>query len=44
MKDETKGVPIAEFGELKAKIYSFIKEDLKGDKKAKGSNNDFVKK
>ena len=32
MKDEAKVVQIVEFGELKAKIYSFIKEDIKKHK------------
>lgn len=33
MNDENKNIPIVEFDRLKTKIYSFIKEDDKGDKK-----------
>ena len=32
MKDETKSIPIVGFGGLKAKMYSFTKEDHKGEK------------
>ena len=40
MKDKTKGVPIPESYELNVRMYSFINEDHKGDKSAKGINRD----
>ena len=33
-KDKTKVISIAEFGGLKSQLYSIIKKDDKGDKKA----------
>lgn len=38
MKDATNGAAIIEFYGLKTKMYLFIKEDHKGDKKAEGVN------
>ena len=34
-KDETQGIPVVEFAGLRSKMYSFIKEEGKGDKKTK---------
>ena len=31
MKDETKGVPTVEFGGLKSKMYSFVRENGEDD-------------
>ena len=42
MKDETYGVPVKGFVELKAKIYTFITEDNHESKKAKGINKNVV--
>ena len=42
MKDETYGVPIKGFVELKAKMYTFITEDNNESKKAKGINKKVV--
>lgn len=44
MKVETKGIPVMQFGGLKAKMYTFIKENDKERKKAKAINKDSVKK
>ena len=44
LKNETKDIPIAEFGGLKTNMLSFIKEDNKLDKNIKGINKDVVKK
>ena len=41
MKDETRGVVIGEFVELKPKMYSFL-VDSNENKKAKGVNKNFV--
>ena len=38
MKDETRGVVIEEFVELKAKMYSFLVDGNSEPKKAKGVN------
>ena len=38
MKDEAAGIPIAEFIELRSKMYSYIKDNEKGGKTAKGVN------
>lgn len=38
MKYETKDIQIPDFGGLKPKMYLLIKENVKGDKKAKGIN------
>lgn len=43
-KDETNGIPIKEFVGLQSKMYSFITEDNKCTKKAKGVNKSTVKK
>ena len=43
-KDETNGVPILEFIGLKAKMYSYIKEDQKGSQRGKGIRHQVVEK
>ena len=42
MKDETAGVAIEEFVELKPKMYSYLVIDNSEHKKAKGVNRNFV--
>ena len=44
MKVKTKRIPIIQSDGLKVKMYSFIKDDDKEDKKAKANNKDAVKK
>ena len=43
MKDEAVGVPITEFVGLRSKMYSYIKEDGKGGKTAKGVKKSVIK-
>ena len=42
-KDEAAGVPICEFVGLRSKMYSYIKDDNKGGKTAKGINKNIIK-
>ena len=42
-KDEACGVPITEFVGLKSKMYSYIKNDEKGGKTAKGVKKNVIK-
>ena len=42
MKDETAGIPITEFIGLRSKMYSYIKNDEKGSKTAKGIKKNIV--
>ena len=42
MKDETAGVAAEEIVGLKAKVYSFLVDDSKKNKKAKGVNKNVV--
>ena len=43
-KDEAAGVPICEFVGLRSKMYSYIKNNKKGGKKAKGIKKNVIKK
>ena len=43
-KDEAAGVPICEFVGLRSKMYSYIKDNQKGGKTAKGINKNVIKK
>ena len=43
-KDEAAGVPIIEFVGLKSKMYSYIKDNQKGGKTAKGIKKNIIKK
>ena len=43
-KDEAAGVPICEFVGLRSKMYSYIKDNKKGCKKAKGIKKNVIKK
>ena len=43
-KDEAAGVPICEFVGLRSKMYSYMKDDQKGGKTAKGINKNVIKK
>ena len=43
-KHEAAGVPIVEFVGLRSKMYSYIKDDQKGGKTAKGIKNNVIKK
>ena len=42
-KDEAAGIPITEFVGLKSKMYSYIKDNNKGGKTAKGIKNNVIK-
>ena len=42
-KDEAAGMPIIEFVGLRSKIYSYIKDNEKGSKTAKGIKKSFIK-
>jgi len=44
MKDEAAGVPICEFIGLRSKMYSYIKDNQKGGKTAKGIKKNIIKK
>ena len=44
MKDEAAGIPIVEFIELRSKMYSYIKDNEKGGKTAKGVKKNVIKK
>jgi len=44
MKDEAAGVPIMEFAGLRSKMYSYIKDNGKSDRKAKGVKKNVIKK
>ena len=43
MKDETAGIPIVEFVGLRSKMYSYMKNNEKGCKTAKGIKKNIVK-
>ena len=43
-KDEDSGIPILEFIALRSKMYSYIKDDDKGGKTAKGIMKNVIKK
>ena len=43
-KDEVAGVPICEFVGLRSKMYSYMKDDQKGGKTAKGIKKNVIKK
>ena len=43
-KDETAGIPIIEFIGLRSKRYSYMKDDMKGGKTAKGIKKNVIKK
>ena len=43
-KDETSGIPIIEFIGLRSKMYSYMKDDQKGGKTAKGIKKNTIKK
>lgn len=43
-KDETVGIPVVEFVGWRSKMYSYIKDNDKGDKTAKGIKKNFIKK
>ena len=43
MKDETAGVPIVEFVGLRSKMYSYVTNDEKGCKTAKGIKKNVVR-
>ena len=42
-KDEAAGIPIIEFVGLRSKMYSYTKDNLKGEKKAKGIKKNVIK-
>ena len=44
VKDEASGVPITEFIGLRSKMYSYIKDNNKGGKTAKGIKKNIIKK
>ena len=44
MKDELGGQTMKEFIELRAKIYSYLKDSNDNDKKAKGTKEYFIKR
>ena len=44
MKDEAAGVPITEFVGLRSKMYSYMKDNQKGGKTAKGIKKNIIKK
>ncbi len=44
MKDEAASVPIYEFVGLRSKMYSYMKDDLKGGRTAKGVKKNTIKK
>ena len=44
MKDEAEGIPITEFVGLRSKMYSYIRDNETGDKKAKGIKKRVIKK
>ena len=44
MKDEAGGIPITEFIGLRSKMYSYIKDNQKGGKTAKGIKKNIIKK
>ena len=44
MKDERAGVPIVQFIGLQSKMYSYLKDDNKGGKTAKGIKKTVIKK
>ena len=43
-KDEAAGIPIVEFVGLRSKMYSYMKDNDKGDKTAKGVKKNVIKK
>ena len=43
-KDEVASIPVVEFGGLRSKMYSYIKNDGKGGKTAKGIEKNVIKK
>ena len=43
MKDEAAGIPITEFVGLRSKMYSYIKDNDNGEKKAKGIKKNIIK-
>ena len=44
MKDEAAGIPITEFVGLRSKMYSYMKDNQKGGKTAKGVKKNIIKK
>ena len=42
-KDESQGVPIVEFVGLKSKMYSYVKDNERGEKTAKGIKKNVIK-
>ena len=44
MKDEAGGIPITEFIGLRSKMYSYINDNQKGGKTAKGIKKNIIKK
>ena len=44
MKDEAAGIPITEFVGLRSKMYSYMKDNQKGGKTAKGIKKGVIKK
>ena len=42
MKDEAAGIPITEFVGLRSKMYSYMKDNQKGGKTAKGIKNNIT--
>ena len=43
-KDEAAGIPIIEFIGLRSKMYSYMKDDMKGEKTAKGIKKNVIRK
>ena len=43
-KDEAAGIPIIEFIGLRSKMYSYMKDDMKGGKTAKGIKKNVIRK
>lgn len=43
-KDEAWGIPLTEFIAVRSKMYSYVKENYKGGRKAKGIKKNVIKK